>query len=307
MPGHRPNASRTSTRRLLAAAAVIAALATACAVPSTAQDAAVGSRDVRVWPFASNAPWNMPRGDGATFDPRPVVPGPFNINATAFGVCVGGAGYGLNTNCSGEGHYSIYRADGATADEYYGYNPATGGSVNHMVTNVRGSGVGVGWGVATQMSQLGGLIRTWDLQQGVIRHALQFIGAPTVLSNQVVWPALSADGYISSNPNPGFVPYGGLLAIPSNVPMPAGLSGAGQMIWKALRDYGAYVNDSNGVPGGATQNYSSLRVESNAAGLVAPAQGDLARIGAQLRWVTNSSQFQLGGPGNRLAPMAPGV
>jgi hypothetical protein len=308
MRKHRSNTPQSRSRRLFAVAAIVATMATACALPRTsAQDAAVGSRDVRVWPFASNAPWNMPRGDGATFDPRPVVPGPFNINATAYGVCVGGAGYALSTNCSGEGHYSIYRADGGTVDEYYGYNPATGGSANHMVTNVRGNGVGVGWDVATQMSQLGGLIRSWDLQQGVIRHALQFIAAPTVLNNQVVWPALSADSYISGNPNTGFVPYGGLLAIPSDAPMPAGMSAAGQMIWKALRNYGAYINDSQGVPGSGTQNFSSIRVESNAAGLVAPAQADMARIGAQLRWVTNSSLFQLGGPGNRLAPIAPSV
>src|SRR5262249_22593805 len=161
------------------------------------------------------APWNMPRGDGAIFDPRTVVPGPFNINATAYGVCVGGAGYGLSTNCSGEGHYSIYRSGGVTVDEYYGYNPSTGGPVDHNGTAARGNGVGVGWDTATQMSQLGGLIRSWDLQQGAIRHALQLIAAPTVLSNQVVWPAMSADSYITGNPNPGFVPYGGLLAIPS--------------------------------------------------------------------------------------------
>jgi hypothetical protein len=253
----------------------------------------------------------MPRGDGATFDSRSVVPGPFNINAASgYGVCVGGAGYALNTSCnSGEGHYSLYRADGVTVDEYYGYNSSTGGYVNHMVTDARGYGVGVGYDVATQMSQLGGLIRTWDLQQGVIRHALQFIAAPTVLNNQVVWPAVSADSYITGNPNRGFVPYGSLLAIPSNAVMPSGMSAAGQMIWKALRDYGAYVNDSQGVPGSATQNFSSIRVEGAAQSLVSPAGADMAKIGAQLRWVTNNTKDRgatnLGGPGNRLAPLAP--
>src|SRR5262249_33153536 len=129
---------------------------TTTTIAATSSPAA--SRDLRVWPFASNAPWNMPRGDGPIVDPREVVPRPFNITATAYGVCVGGAGYGLSTNCSGEGHYSIYRSNGVTVDEYYGYNPSTGGSVNHMVTDARGNGVGVGWDTATQMSQLGGLI-----------------------------------------------------------------------------------------------------------------------------------------------------
>jgi hypothetical protein len=170
---------------------------------------------------------------------------------------------------------------------------------------VRGNGVGVGWDVATQMSPLGGLIRTWDLQQGVIRHALQLIAAPTVLNNQVVWPAITPDSYITTNPNTGFVPYGGLLAIPSNAVMPTGMSAAGQMIWTALRNYGAYVNDSQGTPGSQTENFTSIRVESAAAGLVGAAQADMSRIGAQLRWVNNSSQTQLGGPGTRLAPLAP--
>src|SRR5262249_9841980 len=157
---------------------------------------------------------------------------------------------------------------------------------------------------ATQMSQLGGLIRSWDLQQGVIRHALQLIAAPTVLNNQVVWPAMSADSYITGNPNPGFVPYGGLLAIPSNAVMPSGMSPVGQMLWTALRDYGAYINDSQGVPGSATQNYTSIRGESAAAAQLSTAGGDMAKIGAQLRWVTNNTTDQgktnLGGPGNRL-------
>ena len=38
-----------------------------------------------------------------------------------------------------------------------------------------------------------------------------------------------------------------------NASMPAGLSPAGQMIWRALRDYGAYVVDSQGVPAAAPE------------------------------------------------------
>jgi hypothetical protein len=252
----------------------------------------------------------MPMGAGAAFDSRPIVPGPFNISsANGYGVCVGGAGYAMNTSCnSGEGHYSIYRADGVTVDEYYGYNSASGGYVNHMVTDARGSGVGVGWDVATQTSQLGGVIRLSDLQSGTIPHALQMIMASTVLSKTAVWPAVSVDGY--ANSNTGFVPYGALVGIPSNAVMPAGMSAAGQMIWTALRNYGAYVVDCQGPVGSGTQNYSSLRSEGVAAAAVGPATGaDMTKIGAQLRWVTNNPSDRgatnLGGPGTRLAPLAP--
>jgi hypothetical protein len=252
----------------------------------------------------------MPLGSGAAFDGRLIIPGPFNISSgNGYGVCVGGAGYALNTSCdAGEGHYSLYRSDGVTVDEYYQYKAATGQFINHMVTDARGSGVGVGWDTATQLSQLGGTIRLSDLQSGVIPHALQIIMAATVLGKTSVWPAMGVDGYAGSNT--GWVPYGALVAIPSNAVMPAGMSAAGQMIWTALRNYGAYVADCQGPVGGSTQNYSSLRAEGSAAAAVAPATGaDMAKIGAQLRWVTNNTTDRgasnLGGPGTRLAPLAP--
>jgi len=266
---------------------------------------AFATRDPRTWPFATTSPWNMPRGADATFDRRPVVPGPFGISAAnGFGVSVGGAGYPLFDQAPGENHYSIVRPDGVTADEYFLY--ARPGQ-NHVVTDLRGSGVGVGYDVATQLSQLGGLIRLHDLDEGVIPHALQMGCSPLVLSPAVVWPALSGDAF--KNGNLGFVPYGALLAIPSDVPMPAGMSAVGQMIWTALRNYGAYCADAQGAAGSATETLSSLRAEAAAEARVDPARADLARIGAQLRWVTNNTTDRgatnLGGPGRRLAPLAP--
>jgi hypothetical protein len=260
-----------------------------------------GPRDARLWPFASDSPWNTPLGDGATFDARPVVPGPFNISAAnGYGVSVGGAGYQLVDQPGGEYHYSIYRADGVTVDEYYRYGHT---NQNAMVTDALGDGVGVGWDTATQLSQLGGLIRVWDLQRGVIAHALQLGAAATILNSTAVWPAKSVDAYAKSNT--GFLPYGSLLAIPKDAAMPAGLSPVGEMIWTALRDYGGYIADAQGQVGGPTESFTSLRAEAAADGLVAALQPDLSKIGPQLRWVTNSSQSQVGGPGARLAPLAP--
>jgi hypothetical protein len=263
------------------------------------------TRDPRTWPFATNSPWNMPRGAGATFDPRPVVPGPLGISAAnGFGVSVGGAGYPLLDQAPGENHYSIVRPDGVTADEYFRYGLA---GQNHVVTDLRGSGVGVGYDVATQLSQLGGVIRLHDIEQGVIPHALQMGCSPLVLSPDVAWPALSGDSF--KNRNVGFVPYGALLAIPSDAPMPQGMSDVGHMIWTALRDYGAYCADAQGEAGSPTQTLTSLRAEAAAEQAVTPARDDLARVGAELRWVTNNTADRgatnLGGPGPRLAPYAP--
>jgi hypothetical protein len=260
-----------------------------------------GPRDPRLWPFDTNSPWNTPLGDGASFDTRPVVPGPFNVSAAnGYGVSVGGAGYALVDQPRGEFHYSIYRPDGVTVDEYYRYGHA---EQNQMVTDARGDGVGVGWDTATQLSQLGGLIRVSDLRQGVIPHALQLIMSAQILSSDAVWPAKSVDGYAASNT--GFVPYGALIGIPKDAVMPDGLSPVGEMIWTALRDYGGYVADAQGAVGTPTESFTSVRAEAATDPMVAAIQPDLRKIGAQMRWVTNSTRDQLGGPGARLAPLAP--
>jgi hypothetical protein len=250
-------------------------------------------------------------GDGAVFDGRKVVPGDFRINASnGYGVSVGGAGYSLvNQAAGGEDHYSIYQPNGTVADEYYQYRNPSAPYYTHVVTDLRGSGVGVGWIDATQMSQLGGLVRLWDLQHGVIPHALQIALSGTILNKTYVWPALSADA--TASVNTGFVPEGALLAIPADATMPAGMSAAGQMIWTALRDYGAYVNDRTDLPSWPGAGATVLRAEAAAETAISPARADLAKIGAQLRWVTNNTTDRgatnLGGPGNRLAPLAPGV
>src|SRR5581483_7149954 len=137
-------AGRTSNRRAgrrVALALVLPVLAAACALPRPGAvprgGAAVvasrwadgtpvfSSRDVTTWPFASTSPWNMPRGDGATFDGRQVASGG-NINVSnGWGVTVGGADQPwvdqAHTLAYQEGHVSIVRADGVTAEEWYQY------------------------------------------------------------------------------------------------------------------------------------------------------------------------------------------
>ena len=114
-----------------------------------------------------------------------------------------------------------------------------------------------------------------------------------------MWPAFGQDSDAASAYT-GFVPMGALLAIPPGTPMPAGLSPAGQMIWTALRNYGAYVVDRTGPS-------SVLIAEASADGAVNPARADLAQIMSQVRMVTNDSAASVGGPGNRLAPTAPAL
>jgi hypothetical protein len=271
-----------------------------------------GTRDVRVWPFASDSVWNTPRGAGATFDPRQVVPGGEINSNNGFGVSVGNAGYALvdqiNTNAYAESHYSIVNPDGVSAREWYQYQNVGKVNRNSSVTDLRGSGLNTrdnslgGTSFRQQraslVSQLGGLVRAHDLSQGVIRHALSIALPNGALKAGWVWPAFGQDGD-ARTAYAGFVPMGSYLGIPSNAPMPAGLSPVGQMIWTALRDYGAYVVDR-----GAT---APMVAEASAAAAVNPARADLSRIWSQLRVVTNADRDDVGGPGNRLAPVAPDI
>ena len=271
-----------------------------------------GARDLRVWPFASDSVWNTPRGAGATFDARQVVAGG-EINANnGFGVSVGNAGYALvdqiNTNPYAESHYSIVNPDGVSATEWYQYQNVGNVNRNSSVTDLRGSGLNtrdnsLGGSSfrqqrASLVSQLGGLVRAYDLSQGVIRHALSIALPNRALKAGWVWPAFGQDGDARTAYD-GFVPMGSYLAIPSNAPMPAGLSPVGEMVWTALRDYGAYVVDR-----GAT---APMVAEASAAAAVNPARADLSRIWSQLRVVTNADQNDVGGPGPRLAPAAPAI
>ena len=320
-PGCRPARPTSTTRATTTTRPAAATATTQPAATTTTQPPsppappppppAVGQRDARTWPFASTSPWNMPRGDGAAFDGRQVATGG-NINsANGWGVSVAGAGYALvdqatSGNAYYEGHVSIIRGDGVTADEWYQYYNPSNPNRNSSVTNLRGDGLhtnaGPGTGPvhqqrASQVSQLGGLIRLADLNRGVIPHALSIALPNVTLRSGWVWPAFGQDGD-GASAYTGFVPMGSLIAIPSGVPMPAGLSPAGQMIWTALRNYGAYVVDR-------TSPSSVLVAEAAAQGAVSPAIGDLSRIMPQVRMVTNNSPATLGGPGTRLAPLAP--
>jgi hypothetical protein len=279
---------------------------------SAANGPDVGARDVRFWPFASNSVWNTPRGAGATFDSREIVANG-EINASnGFGVSVGNAGYPLadqiDTNRYAESHYSFIDSDGMTATEWYQYQNPGNVNRNNSITDLRGSGIvtGIDPGPvgsanqqrASKVSQLGGLIRVYDLDQGAIRHALSVALPNSALKPGWVWPAAGQDGD-AATAYQGFVPMGSFLAIPSDAPMPAGMSAAGQMIWTALRDYGAYVVDR-----GAT---APIVAEAAAQAAVAPARADLASIWPQVRVVTNAARDAVGGPGARLAPPAPPV
>ena len=165
----------------------------------------------------------------------------------------------------------------------------------HRRIDLRGDGLDGTSAAGT--SATAGVIRTWELQNHDIRHALQLAMPAGNMAPGPVWPAHAQDSF-AANAYHGALHMGSLVAIPANVSIPAlGLSPEGSAIAYALQRYGAYLVNAAGQ--------MSLIAEPSAEGLVRSARADMRRIQAQLRVVTNNSPSSVGGGGNWLAPPAP--
>jgi hypothetical protein len=259
----------------------------------------------------------MPRGDGATFDSRSVVPGPVNINTTAYGVSIGGAGYPfIPQNVNSEQHEFQVQSNQVTA---FGTTTWLNQFGEHTVIDLKGSGINVyvasnpsHYERATKMTGFGGPLRNWELQAAqagnvhAIKHSIALAVSSHVLNHGYVWPAYANDSFAGTNS--GFMPEGGFMAIPSTATMPSGLNNVGKAVWWALHDYGAYAADATGPNGGSTDTLTVVEAEAAADAIVNTIRGgQISAVTQQLRWVTNASQANVGGPGNRLAPLAPAV
>ncbi len=183
----------------------------------------------------------------------------------------------------------MWSASGSGATWHAGY---------HVRTDLTGSGMGQGGVRAFGGSVFGGMIRSFDLDRGEIRHALAVAIERPSLRRGPVWPAISEDSWAASAYR-GNVPMGTLLAIPAGVDVTSlGLSAQGLMLARALQRYGAYVSDS-------TEGGVLFYAEPSSESKIAPMRDDVAEIAALLRVVTNNSPTSVGGGGTPLAPFAP--
>jgi hypothetical protein len=292
--------------------------------PTTGAPAPAG-RDARLWPFASTSPWNTPIGTSAQFaptaDPRyaSLTDAYTAINAQAWSMAtyVASPSDPIRTVTSSAGSWQYRIPDNAVAalpadgDRQLLIIDPTGQYVDecwlatkvgldwtcayHVRNSLRGAGVLAAGTRAYGGSALGGLIRTWELQQGSIRHALAMAVPRSDMVHGPVWPANSEDGNATYT---GSLPMGSLVSIPSTVDLNSlGLSPGGLAVATALRDYGAYLVDGS-------SNFTFF-AEPSAEGSLAGARADLDKIRSQLRVVTNNSPSTPGGGGSPIAPTAP--
>ena len=229
--------------------------------------------------------------------PRAGVPLP----ATAAGSCAG---------------WSVVvhdRVTGAT-HEFGQFRWGGGGPVArlHRGWDIRGLGHGIHplrrIGLAPSgASALLGLLRGHEIDTPgrPIEHALLAVlpsraGCRSLLSSEVVLPAVARDTAAERGGDTGHVPRGALLALPRTVDLAAlRLSEPGRRLATALRDYGVYALDAGGCTAGRLRTDGAVRPAT-----LARLSSDLARIYPHVRMVLNNDILAqaVAGGGTATAP-----
>lgn len=109
------------------------------------------------------------------------------------------------------------------------------------IASLDGNGVGGGTNVA---SLAGGMIRTYEVEAGVIDHALTF-ATGTTCQGTPFYPALYSDGTTTNQST--CMPIGSRIQLDPSVNVDAlpGITAFEKMVAKALQKYGAYANDTS--------------------------------------------------------------
>ncbi len=290
----------------------------------------VATRDPALWPFSVDSPWNSPIGTSAVFggadDPRtaaissPDLYASINSAAWSFPVAMAQAADPVISVRSPAGDLALRIPPGTEPAEPLGgdaslhvvdptrrvvdemwdaqHSGASWSAGHHVRTDLYGPGVGQGGARAYGGSGFGGLIRTWELFWGVMRHPLAMALPRSLQRMGPVWPAIFEDSGAEETYG-GPIPLGTLFAIPWTVNVEGlGLSRQGLLIAKALQQFGAYDVDSTDGP-------MVFYAEASAEPWLGSARDDVRRLQPLLRVVTNNTPSSRGGGGWPLAPPAP--
>lgn len=305
---------------------------------STSTTAEAATRDPFRWPFDDTSPWNTPIGSDAEYaradDPTtlelrdpditiwlnstewshpiiesrpddPVVTVGYETTATApFGP--GTVEIHLPRTArpaiGADAHLHVVESETAIAHEFFQMNieGSQATAVYYVSTDLSGSGIETGGTRAYGGSALGGLIRTWEMDEGHIGHALAVALNGDQLQSGPVWPAVTEDA-VADETYRGLIPMGTLMAIPDSVDIESlFLTEEGLVVARALQDYGAYVVDQSVA--------MTFYAEPDLPALtVARLRDDLQRLRRELRVVANNSPDTPGGGGTPAAPAPPAL
>jgi len=317
---------------LLAALAAMVGVLFACAnADHNAEPPMPAEREAALWPFSAASPWNTPIGSGAQLsapdDPRTQalvngqVPAWVNAGRYSHPIYVaqdtdpvrtvrddgrGGQTVELHIPAAAEpaagddSHLNIVDPTGRFVDELWRVRDQDGVLVAgyHARVDLMGDGLSDG-ARAYGGSAIAGLIRSWELDDGVIRHALAIALRADQLRTGPVWPATRQDSDAAASYR-GPLPMGSLIAIPRDVNLgKLHLSSAGMAVARALQRYGGYVVDrSNGLT-----LYAEPALEGSPR--LDALRHDINRLRSELRVVVNNGPSAIGGGGQPTIAPAP--
>ncbi len=311
--------------------AFIPLLASAALVTTFSRTAS--ARDPWLWPFATNSPWNMPIGSGAIYasatDARTqsLINNPAGYNVGTMDISLSAASdplreiieqnpyTGVTTDLylqisnsispppyPGDAHMLIADPNKYHINEFWQFHANSASPGNWLCSTytqnpLDRTGIGGGGAKAYGGSAFAGTIRVWEVQAGVIPHALAVAIGRSQLgpTGGYIWPATADDNATYT----GHCPMGTLAAIPPSVNLSGlGLTTGGLMLATAMQNYGVYVTDSAGA--------DLIVVEDAAVGMSQVTQmgWDLSKVWQYLRPVTNNTPTTIGGGGTPRQPLA---
>lgn len=151
-----------------------------------------------------------------------------------------------------------------------------------------------------------GTIRQWELDAGIIRHALR-LALPTsrtrspgaTWTQNIPWPMTHED-YFGPTKYTGNVVFGATIGIPASIALrPLGLTRGGLMLATALQNYGAMVRDTADADG-PLLFFAEPSAEGSS--VLAQMRKDLPKIQAVLRIMRNQSPQTVNGGGKPIVP-----
>lgn len=294
-------------------------------------------RQMGLWPFSATSPWNMPIGSGATFqtagqqptadlldlsydrdiameqwshpiyfasasDPLVTVTWVDGDQDFVYRIPVGAepALPDIDLTGSTDSHMHVVQPDKATVAEawYFQWTSSTTATAGYVAINPL-DGAGLADGVRGYGgSAIGGLIRTHEIANRYIPHAIAMAPPSEFMLPGPVWPASREDS-TAAELYLGNIPMGTFAAIPPSVNIAGlGLNPDGLALATALQDYGLYVVDSS-------DNWAIYVEPNSITARVDAMWDDLPAIRAQVRAVTNNTSTNVGGGGTRRRPLAP--
>lgn len=298
--------------------------------PNGLADVGPGARtpSYALLPFAATSPWRLPVADTATFapddDPRNLamadcdVPGQAWVNYDSYShpisfadrtdpvVTMTDTDRGLSWKeripvrariaAGTDAHMHVITPDRKRVIEHWVTKRRRNGSYtcrHRAVVELAGSGID-GGARAYGGSAIGGLIRSWEVREGLVQHPLAIALRVEQMRLGPVWPASSDD---NTPDYTGPIPMGSYFAIPPDVDLTdLGLqSRAARVVARACQDYGVYVVDSGGAAALFVQDDGKPATARWHASLVGPdwTAVDVRTIFQALRVITDNTPSAL--------------